>query len=325
MSATIDAMPPAGSQRPAARPPVRGRFAPSPTGRLHVGNLRTAIAAWATARQAGGGFVVRMEDLDPMTARVEHERGQLDDLTSVGIDWDGPVVRQSERAALYADAIATLGRDGLVYRCYCTRREIREAASAPHGDGLPGGAYPGTCRRLSDKQRRSREREGRPAALRLRCGGPRLRVDDLVAGSYEGLVDDVVLLRNDGVAAYNLAVVVDDAAQGITLVVRGDDLLASTPRQMALQALLGLETPQYAHVPLVVGRDGQRLSKRHGAVTLHDLAARGVTVDAVVAWITSSLCRAGPALASLDALVERFAWTAIPLEPIVFDMAPSPP
>lgn len=247
--------------------PVTGRFAPSPTGRLHVGNLRTALFAWVLARAAGESFLVRMEDLDLVTSSTVHEARQLADLAAVGIDWDGEVVRQSDRFDRYDEAIAALAAGGLTYECFCTRREIREAASAPHGPEL---RYPGTCRDLSSGGRAARRRE-RPAALRLRAPGEAITIVDLVAGELTAVPDDVVLRRNDGVPAYNLAVVVDDAAQGVDTVVRGDDLLASTPRQVLLQRLLGVATPRYAHVPLVVGADGERLAKRHGAVTLEDL------------------------------------------------------
>jgi len=253
---------------------MSGRFAPSPTGLLHLGNLRTALVAWLAARSSGRGFLVRMEDLDRVTASVEHEAAQLADLAAVGLDWDGPVVRQSERFDRYRAAIAELDRAGLVYPCYCTRREIRAeieaAASAPHGLSADG-AYPGTCRDLSSGQRAERTAAGRRPALRLRAGGERIVFRDDLVGRVEGLVDDVVLARSDGVPAYNLAVVVDDAAQGVTQVVRGDDLLSSTPRQVHLQRLLGLPTPSYLHVPLVLGPDGARLAKRHGAVTLAEL------------------------------------------------------
>ena len=205
------------------------------------------------------------------------------------IDHDGEVVFQSERFEWYRAAISTLADDGLVYRCFCTRREIREAASAPHGEALADGAYPGTCRELSTARQMQFEREGRRSALRLRTNGERYRVDDRIAGVYEGGVDDVVLERNDGVPAYNLAVVVDDHLQGVTQVVRGDDLLSSTPRQMHLQRLLGYQHPEYAHVPLVLGPDGSRLAKRHGAVTLADLAAQGVGPADVVAVLAASL------------------------------------
>jgi glutamyl-tRNA synthetase len=268
---------------------MRGRFAPSPTGDLHLGNLRTALVAWLAARSAGGGFLVRMEDLDPVTASHDHATRQLADLAALGIDHDGEVVFQSERFHWYRAAISRLADEGLVYRCFCTRREIREAASAPHGEALADGAYPGTCRELSTARQSQFEREGRRSAFRLRTNGERYRVDDRVAGVYEGAVDDVVLERNDGVPAYNLAVVVDDHLQCVTQVVRGDDLLSSTPRQMHLQRLLGYQHPEYAHLPLVLGPDGSRLAKRHGAVTLADLAMQGVGPAAVVAVLAASL------------------------------------
>jgi glutamyl-tRNA synthetase len=246
---------------------VTGRFAPSPTGPLHVGNLRTALLAWLVARAAGEPFLIRMEDLDRVTSSAEHETRQLADLTAVGVASDGPIVRQSERFDRYEAAIEALTRAGRTYECFCTRREIREAAAAPHGPAL---TYPGTCRHLTAAQRAARRRE-RPAALRLRAPGGSVRVVDLLAGAHEGEPDDVVLRRNDGVPAYNLAVVVDDAAQAVGTVVRGDDLLAATPSQVLLQRLLGLPTPRYAHVPLVVGPDGERLAKRHGGITLADV------------------------------------------------------
>ncbi|MGH9134862.1 MAG: tRNA glutamyl-Q(34) synthetase GluQRS [Ilumatobacteraceae bacterium] len=289
---------------------MTGRFAPSPTGELHLGNLRTALVAWLAARSQGAGFVVRMEDLDRVTASIEHERQQLADLAAIGLDWDGEVVRQSERFERYREAIATLERSGLVYPCYCTRREIRReieaAASAPHGR-LPADGYPGTCRDLTASERGEREASGRPPALRLRTEHEEIEFVDRVAGVQRGAVDDVVLQRGDGVPAYNLAVVVDDAAQGIDQVVRGDDLLASTPRQVLLQRLLGLPTPEYLHVPLVLGPDGERLAKRHGAVSLSQLGARGITPADVVTALARSLDLAPPAerVGPRD-LVERF-------------------
>lgn len=271
---------------------MAGRFAPSPTGELHLGNLRTALVAWLAARSTGRRFVVRMEDLDRVTSSEAHERRQLDDLAAIGLDWDGPVVRQSHRFDRYRAVIDRLAADGHVYACYCTRREIRAeieaAASAPHAH-LPDGAYPGTCRSLTADQRAEREESGRRPALRLRTSGEAIALVDRAAGPYEGAVDDVVLARADGVPAYNLAVVVDDAAQEVDQVVRGDDLLSSTPRQMLLQRLLGLPTPEYLHVPLVVGDDGERLAKRHGAVTLRELADAGWSADDVVAALAHSL------------------------------------
>jgi glutamyl-tRNA synthetase len=294
---------------------MRGRFAPSPTGALHLGNLRTALVSWLQVRAAGGQWLVRMEDLDRVTSSRDHESRQLADLAALGMVPDEPVVRQSERFDRYRDAIAELRRAGRVYECYCSRREIREAAQAPHGE-LPEGAYPGTCRDLDAAQRAHRQAEGRRPALRLRTEGETFVIDDLVAGRFEGGVDDVVLQRNDGVPAYNLAVVVDDAAQGVTDVVRGDDLLASTPRQVLLQQLLGLPRPRYAHVPLVLGPDGIRLAKRHGAVTLADMAALGVGPARVLARLGASLglCAADADVSAAD-LVSRFRIEDIPRGP----------
>jgi glutamyl-tRNA synthetase len=248
-----------------------GRFAPSPTGPLHLGSLRTALVAWLFARSQGARFLVRIEDLDPQRSRPEFERLQLSDLAALGIDWDEPPVRQSERRAVYDEALAALQAAGLVYPCFCTRAEIREAASAPHSE-LPDGAYPGTCRQLSEVQRRRRKAEGRPSALRLRAEAARVEFEDRLLGTCAGVIDDFVVRRADGVPAYQLAVVVDDAAQGIGEVVRGADLADSTPRQILLAQLLGLPVPRYAHVALVLGADGARLAKRHGSVTRADRA-----------------------------------------------------
>jgi glutamyl-tRNA synthetase len=270
---------------------MAGRFAPSPTGSLHLGNLRTAVLAWASARSHGLGFVLRMEDLDRHQSNAANEASQQADLAAIGLDWDGPVVRQSDRFDRYEAAIAHLADRGLVYECYCTRKEIRQEIEAAHqAPHAPPVSYVGTCRTLTDAQRRRRLDQGRRPALRLRADGRRVGFVDRVVGPVEGAADDVVLRRNDGVPAYHLAVVVDDAAQGITEVVRGDDLVSSTPSQIVLARLLGLPTPTYAHVPLVVDRDGVRLAKRAGlAVTLSDLAAAGVGTDRVVAWVLESI------------------------------------
>src|SRR5680860_1148607 len=237
-----------------------GRYAPSPTGPLHLGNLRTALLAWLFARSGGGRFLLRMENLDPATARPEHEAGQRRDLAALGLDWDGEVMRQSERRPVHDAAIARLEAAGLTYACYCSRKEIREAAEAPSGPAALA-RYPGTCRDLTPGERDAREAAGRPPALRLRTDGARLRFRDRIQGWVEGVVDDVVLRRNDGTPSYNLAVVVDDGAQRVGEVVRGDDLLASTPRQIHLAGVLGLPAPGHAHVPLVLAPDGSRLAK----------------------------------------------------------------
>ena len=298
-----------------ATPPNRdGRFAPSPSGPLHLGNLRTALLAWLFARSAGARFLVRVEDLDPGRSRREHEAVQLADLTALGLGWDGPVVRQSERREHHRAALERLRAAGRVYPCWCTRAEIREAASAPHVAGGTGsGAYPGTCRRLTATQRAERERGGRPPALRLDAGGERVGFADRLHGPVDEVVDDLVLWRNDDTPAYNLAVVVDDADQGIGEVVRGDDLLETTPRQLLLHRLLGLREPAYAHVPLVLGPDGARLAKRHGAVTLADRAARGEAAADVLAWMARSLGLAAPdEPVGLPLLLARFDPAALP-------------
>jgi glutamyl-tRNA synthetase len=295
-----------------------GRFAPSPSGPLHVGNLRTALAAWAFARSRGSRFTLRIEDLDRRASRPEHERAHQRDLAALGIDWDGPAVRQSERFGLYEAALASLGARGLTYPCYCTRREVRDAVSAPHGPA-PEGAYPGTCARLTQAERAERERAGRQPAWRLRAGGAVVAFIDRRHGSVEALVDDFVLRRNDGAPAYNLAVVVDDADQGVEEVVRGDDLLLSTPRQIHLGRLLDLPIPSYAHVPLVLGADGERLAKRHGAVTLSDLAAIGCRPDDVRTTLAASLGVAtGDGPVSITDVAARFEPERIPNEPWVF-------
>lgn len=292
-----------------------GRFAPSPSGPLHLGNLRTALLAWLFARSSDGRFLVRVEDLDDRARHPEHERSQLADLASLGLGPDEPPVRQSERLDLYHDAIATLVATGRTYECTCTRREIREAASAPHGTA-PEGAYPGTCRRLSAAERRRRSAEGRPAALRLHTEVDRLAIEDRLHGRYEGAVDDVVLRRNDGLPAYNLAVVVDDAAQRVEQVVRGDDLLSSTPRQAHLCDLLGLDRPAWAHVPLVLGPDGERMAKRHGSVTLADQLLLDRTAAEVLGTLGASLglCDPGASVEPAD-LLATFDVASLPREP----------
>jgi glutamyl-tRNA synthetase len=297
---------------------VAGRFAPSPTGDLHLGNLRTAAIAWLSARSSGDRFVVRMEDLDRHQASRDIERAQLRDLALLGMDWDGDVVRQSDRFERYESAIGQLAALDLVYECFCTRREIRDeiesAAQAPHG---PPGSYPGTCRRLTARERAQRRDAGRRPALRLRTDGQEIVFDDRLYGRVAGMVDDVVLRRNDGVPAYNLAVVVDDAAQDVTEVVRGDDLLASTARQIHLQELLGFARPEYMHIPLVVDDDGQRLAKRHGLpLTVAELVACGVGPDDIADWIVRSLGVAARSSAvTLREFVGSFEALAVPAEP----------
>jgi glutamyl-tRNA synthetase len=270
-------------------PKGAGRYAPSPTSELHLGNLRTALVAWLFARSTGREFRLRVEDLD--TARVAAaagvERDQVRDLEAIGLDFDGALVRQSERLAVYAEATARLD----TYPCYCTRKEIAEAASAPHGDGYR--PYPGTCLRLSPA-RRAELAATRPPALRVRADGAKQTIVDALHGPLDGTVDDFVLFRNDGTPAYNLAVVVDDVAMGVDQVVRGDDLLSSAPRQAWLASRLGGTPPHYAHVPLALNTDGRRLAKRDGAVSLSALGALGIGPEKVLTLLATSLALAEP-------------------------------
>jgi glutamyl-tRNA synthetase len=286
--------------------PGAGRFAPSPSADLHIGNLRTAVLAWLFARSTGRRFLIRVEDLDER-AHNDVARRQLADVAAIGVTWDGEPEWQSNHRARYDDVINALVNRGLAYECYCSRRDILNAPRAPHA---PEGAYPGTCRTLTDTERATGRCAERPPALRLRAEAREFTVTDMLHGSYTGAVDDFVLRRGDGVAAYNLAVVVDDRHAGIDQVVRGDDLLASAPRQAYLGSLLGYPTPVYAHVPLALNDAGKRLAKRDGAVTLGELGERR-------AWelITESLGRPG---AGLSDLLEDFDPQRLPRTPWVY-------
>jgi glutamyl-Q tRNA(Asp) synthetase len=273
------------------------RFAPSPTGYLHLGHAFAAAFAWDRARQAGGPFLLRIEDIDAARARLEYENAICEDLDWLGLDWDGPILRQSARLAAYRAALARLQDLGLLYPCFCTRSEIASEIAriveAPHGPDGP--LYPGTCRALSTDECEARLLSGSPYALRLdmsaaaeRVGpltfredgeGPRgehgdIEIDPLLFG-------DVVLARKDFPASYHLAVVVDDAHQGVTLVTRGHDLFAATHIQRMLQALLDLPAPRYAHHTLILDADGRKFSKRDQSVTLRALRESGWTPDRI--------------------------------------------
>ena len=299
-------------------PPPRGRFAPSPTGGLHLGNAFAFLMAWLSMRRQGGLMVLRVEDIDPDRSRPEFVRAIMEDLTWLGLDWDegpleahegkkpeggggdtqnirreegrfGPYV-QSLRSRRYEEIIAELQGRGLVYPCYCTRKELRMLASAPH-IGDEGAPYPGICRTLTDKQRKTLEADGRRSCLRLDTeaaarqlnGGTDaplvLRFTDGVLGEQRFTMKDCggdfALRRSDGVFAYQLAVAADDADMGITEVVRGEDLLLSTPRQLLLFQLLGRTPPRYAHVPLLHDAAGERLAKRHKSLELAALRLAG--------------------------------------------------
>lgn len=286
-----------------------GRYAPSPSGDLHFGNLRTATLAWLFARSTGRNFYMRVENIDTQRSSEKSAERQLKDLADLGLDWDGEVLYQTDRFDAYETALEHLPH----YECYCSRKDIQEASRAPHV--IPG-QYPGTCRDLDADERALRRAtlaaENRVPALRLRAEVSQWEVSDFYAGRVVGEVDDMILRRGGQQPdwAYNLAVVVDDAYQGIDQVVRGDDLLSSAPRQGYLAHLLGIATPEYVHVPLVLNTHGQRLAKRDGAVTLRDLAPQDVFVR-----IADSL---GYVAQSPQQLLELFDASKLPLKPYVW-------
>ncbi len=306
----------------------RGRFAPTPSGQLHIGNARTALLAWLQMRQAGGRFVLRMEDIDKPRSRPELAAGILDDLRWLGIDWDegpdvggpfGPYV-QSARTELYEEALHRLEQSGWLYPCYCSRAELAAIASAPHGLASEGPVYPGNCRRLSPAERREKEAVKTPS-LRFAMPNRPVSFHDLAAGPQNfppGAGGDFVVKRADGIIGYQLAVVVDDAAMQITDVLRGADLLDSTPRQILLFEALERNVPRFTHVPLLLGPDGRRLSKRHGSVTIAGIRAAGAAPERVVgclAYLSGFIDRPEP-LRAYD-LVELFDLDKIPRQPVI--------
>ncbi|PZQ61240.1 MAG: tRNA glutamyl-Q(34) synthetase GluQRS [Sphingomonas taxi] len=263
------------------------RFAPSPTGRLHMGHAFSAIRAHDHARARGGRFLLRIEDIDGMRSRAEHVATIRDDLAWLGLAWDGPVLFQSQRLDRYAAALRRLRDMGLLYRCYCTRAEIAGAMSAPHG---PVAVYPGTCRGAPVRDAPHCWRLDMAAAV-ARVGTPGWTDHGAPVRNDAPAQGDVVLARKDAPASYHLAVTVDDAAQGVTDVVRGRDLFAATHVHRLLQALLGLPVPAWHHHALLTGADGRRLAKRHGAPTLAALRESGVDGAAVAAALRAG--RAG--------------------------------
>ncbi|MGE4275939.1 MAG: tRNA glutamyl-Q(34) synthetase GluQRS [Lawsonibacter sp.] len=293
---------------------VRGRFAPSPSGRMHLGNLWACLLAWLSARSAGGEMVLRLEDLDPDRCKREYCDQVMRDLEWLGLDWDGQPVYQSHRTQAYAQAFQELEGQGLVYPCYCTRSE-RLAASAPHrSDGTE--VYDGRCSRLTEEERAERAKTRRPA-WRIRVPEREVSFSDLLQGEYREQLawdcGDMILRRSDGVYAYQLAVVVDDAMMGVTQVVRGSDLLSSTPRQLWLQERLNLPHPNYGHVPLLLAMDGRRLAKRDRDQELGRLQTQ-YTAPEMVGRLA---CAAG--LISEDVpitpreLIPLFGWDKVPV------------
>ncbi len=317
---------------------ILGRFAPSPTGILHLGNLRTALASWLSARAAGGRWIIRMEDADGPRCRRELGEAQLRDLAALGLESDAPVVWQSERSDHYREALARLHEAQRLYPCTCTRKDLQLLASAPHAeDGLR--PYPGRCRKHAWKgykdmsagsSRGSGRGRGEPrerseqailpdsfVALRLRLPeGPVTWRDHLLGPQMDDpaiLTGDPLLFRRDGCFAYHLAVVVDDAAQGVTEVVRGADLRSVTATQIRLQEALGLPRPTYAHLALVMAPDGSRLGKRNGAMGIDALSSRGVSLEAITGWLGWSLgCLERPEACAVADLVGSFHWGSVP-------------
>jgi glutamyl-tRNA synthetase len=298
---------------------VTGRLAPSPTGAQHVGNARTYLVAWLSARSRGGAVKLRVEDIDSPRIKPGAADEAAADLRWLGLDWDGEPLVQTTRLAHYAAALDELKRRELVYPCTCTRSDIAAAASAPHaGDEV---TYPGTCahRRAGDAV--TLAAEGRPFAWRFRATDSPAFVDAFAGEQHIDLTHaggDFVVWKNVGSPAYQLAVVVDDAATGVTEVVRGDDLIPSTPRQLLLYRALGLTPPRFAHIPLVVGEDGRRLAKRHGDTRLSALRAAGVAPEAVVGLLAWSCgWQEAPEPVSPRDLLPRFRLEAIPPRPFV--------
>ena len=268
--------------------PVVGRFAPSPTGRMHAGNIYAALIAWLVAKSQGGRMVLRIEDLDRERSKAAYIDQIQRDFEALGLFWDEGPYFQHDRDEAYAEAFARLEAQGLLYPCFCTRADLH-AASAPHrGEKL---VYAGTCRHLSDAEVEARRAAGRTPGWRVAVDGRTIAFEDLVQGSYAQKLDrdcgDFLIRRSDGAFAYQLAVVVDDAAQGVNSVVRGVDLLCSTPQQRYLQDLLGLPHPAYAHVPLLVAEQNRRLSKRDRDAALDELLARFGSPRAVIGHIAA--------------------------------------
>jgi glutamyl-tRNA synthetase len=299
------------------------RLAPSPTGALHLGNARTFLINWLLARRDAWKILLRIEDLDGPRVKAGADAQSIDDLRWLGLDWDGAPIYQSARAEVYRTAINGLLSVGLAYPCVCTRREAESASSAPHAEDHSN-VYPGTCRGRFASVEEAAQFAGRPPAIRFRMPDRTIQFHDEFRGpqSFDGnRLGDFVIAKGDGTAAYQLAVVVDDAEMLITDVLRGDDLLESAARQIVLYEALGWTTriPRWWHVPLVIGVDGRRLAKRHGDTRLSHYRGNGVSPNRILAllgrWCGIDCGRE----ATLTELLARFDIRALPRQPIVFD------
>lgn len=310
---------------PSNSPPVPiGRLAPSPTGLLHLGHARTFLLAWWHARSRGGHILLRIEDLDGPRAKPEFSEAACRDLEWLGLDWDGPALLQSARKPRFDAAIQELLQRGRAYACICSRGDLANAASAPHA-GQSEPRYPGTCRDRFASVAEAERVSGRAAGVRLRVPPGPVVMDDAISGAaawdVEAEVGDFLIGRRGGGASYQLAVAIDDAEQGVTEVVRGDDLLPSTPRQWHVREQLGLRHPSFAHVPLVTDEHGRRLSKRAADLGLAELRERGVDPRHVVAWAARSAGMAGSELVPAGALSSYFQLDRVPREPARMDAA----
>jgi glutamyl-tRNA synthetase/nondiscriminating glutamyl-tRNA synthetase len=316
----------------ASKGKVRVRFAPSPTGQVHVGNARTALFNWLFARQQKGTFVLRIEDTDLQRSQRKYEEQLVDDIKWLGLDWDEgpdlggpyPPYRQSDKLNVYRDHAARLVREGKAYYCFCTQEELerhREQAIAAH----LALAYPGTCRNLDPAEAESRRAAGEPAAIRLKIPEHPIRFHDIVRGDVEfsnEVVSDPIILRSTGVPVYNYVVVVDDAEMKITHVIRGDDHLSNTPKQVALYEALGWPVPEFAHLSTILGPDRERLSKRHGATSLANFREMGVLPEALMnymallGWAPTGGTRE---IFSPKELVKEFQLDRVTPSPAIFD------
>lgn len=304
---------------------VRTRFAPSPTGRLHIGNVRTALFNWLFAKASGGAFILRIEDTDAARSRPEHELSIYEDLRWLGLDWaEGPDIggdfspyRQSERKSVHKAAALRLVTEGKAYKCYCTKEQLEDLKAAQVSSGMPP-RYDGRCRGLGPND----GPKNAPFTVRFHVPEKDIRIDDGVHGllAFDSrVIGDFVIIGSDGVAAYNFGAVVDDALMAITHVIRGDDHLSNTPRQLLLFEALGLQAPLYTHIPLVLGPDKTPLSKRHGSFSIEEIRAQGFLPEAVVNAIARLGWNPGEGLLNLDELAPRFAIEKLSASPSEFD------
>lgn len=310
---------------------VRVRFAPSPTGHLHIGNARTAILNWLFARHTKGKFILRIEDTDPQRSKDEYIHQIFEDLKWLKLDWDeGPDMggefgpyRQSERFEIYRKHAKQLFDEGKAYHCYCTSKELNQIRleAIEKGENY---LYNNRCKKLTEQQKRNFEREGRKPAIRFSVIGDEIKFNDIVKGeiSFQHQnVSDFVIMRQEAIPTYNFAAVVDDGLMKISHVIRGDDHVSNTPRQILLYNALGLQVPQFAHIPMILGPDRMRLSKRHGATSLDEFQSKGYLPDALVNYLSllSWSSESGDEILSVDRLIKEFDFSRISNSAAIFD------